>query len=88
MERYHYSSDDSGGLSGCQETSIKIETDTLKELIDIARRYGLAGKVSGAGGGDCGIAAGADLTRDIIGDVQESWEAAGIIPADFTVMRC
>lgn len=88
VESYHYSSDDSVGLSGCQETSIKIETDTLKELIDIARRYGLAGKVSGAGGGDCGIAAGADLTWDIIGDVQESWEAAGIIPADFTVMRC
>lgn len=88
VESYHYSSDDSVGLSGCQETSIKIETDTLKEFIDIARRYGLAGKVSGAGGGDCGIAAGADLTRDIIGDVQESWEAAGIIPADFTVMRC
>ena len=87
VEKYHYSSDGSAGLSSTQETSIKIETDTLKELIDIARRYGLAGKVSGAGGGDCGIAAGADLTRDIIRNMQGSWEAAGIIPADFTVMR-
>lgn len=88
VEKYYYNGDDSAGLSGAQETSMKIETDTLKELIDIAERYGLAGKVSGAGGGDCGIAAGADLTRDIIEDVQESWEAAGIISADFTVMRC
>lgn len=88
VEKYYYSSDGSAGLSSTQETSIKIETDTLKELIDIARRYGLAGKVSGAGGGDCGIAAGADLTRDIIRNMQGSWDAAGIIPADFTVMRC
>lgn len=87
VEKYYYNGDDSAGLSGAQETSMKIETDTLKELIDIAERYGLAGKVSGAGGGDCGIAAGADLTRDIIEDVQESWEAAEITPADFTVMR-
>ncbi|MFC2495742.1 MAG: phosphomevalonate kinase, partial [Scardovia wiggsiae] len=58
VEKYYYNGDDSAGLSGAQETSMKIETDTLKELIDIAERYGLAGKVSGAGGGDCGIAAG------------------------------
>lgn len=87
VEKYYYNGDDSAGLSGAQETSMKIETDTLKELIDIAERYGLAGKVSGAGGGDCGIAAGADLTRDIIRNMQGSWEAAGVIPADFTVMR-
>ena len=87
VEKYHCSSDSSAELSSAQENSIKIETDILKELIDIARRCGLAGKVSGAGGGDCGIAAGADLTQDIIRDVQESWEAAGVIPADFTVMR-
>ena len=88
VEKYYYNGDGSAGLSSAQETSMKIETDTLKELIDIARRYGLAGKVSGAGGGDCGIAAGADLTQEVIGNMQESWEAAGIIPADFTVMRC
>lgn len=37
---------------------VKIETDKLKNLIEIAEKNGLASKTSGAGGGDCGIAIG------------------------------
>lgn len=38
------------------DTSITIETDHLRRLCDAAEAHGAAGKPSGAGGGDCGIA--------------------------------
>lgn len=44
---------DLGAKSGA-----KIETTRLKKLIEIAKICGYAGKSSGAGGGDCGIAIG------------------------------
>lgn len=52
-----------------------IETPLLKDLIQIADRYG-AGKTSGAGGGDCGIAF---VTTDAnVGNLQKEWKKAGI----------
>lgn len=38
-----------------QVSGIRIETDMLRDLCEIAERHGGAGKPSGAGGGDCGI---------------------------------
>lgn len=36
--------------------NVSIERDSLFDLIEISKRFGLASKTSGAGGGDCGIA--------------------------------
>src|SRR5699024_4970123 len=55
---------------------IEIETPALTHLIRAAEQIGAAGKVSGAGGGDCGIVLaphGAD-TGPMLGD----WERAGV----------
>lgn len=38
------------------EAGVPIETEKLATLSDIAEQFGGAGKLSGAGGGDCGIA--------------------------------
>ncbi|WP_022917325.1 phosphomevalonate kinase [Ruania albidiflava] len=38
-----------------QASGIRIETDMLRDLCEIAERHGAGGKPSGAGGGDCGI---------------------------------
>jgi len=60
-----------GSISG-----IRIETEKLSALCDIAERHGAAGKPSGAGGGDCGIVfAGPD--SDPAGLLRE-WEAHDI----------
>lgn len=39
-----------------QNYNVSIERDNLFHLIEIAKKFGLASKTSGAGGGDCGIA--------------------------------
>lgn len=73
-------------------SGMTIETDQLRALCDIAERHGAAGKPSGAGGGDCGIAlvgTGADdagsgastSARDILRD----WEAHDIRHLDLGV---
>lgn len=59
-----------------------IETEKLKQLADIADRFG-AGKSSGAGGGDCGIAFvdGEEKTAAL----HAAWEKAGIVPLPLQV---
>ena len=58
--------------------NVDIETDKLKILIEIAKQYGAAGKPSGAGGGDCGIAF---ATSNQMGkNLVQAWETAGIKP--------
>lgn len=54
-----------------------IETAPLKQLADIAGRFG-AGKSSGSGGGDCGIAFAAGEEKAAA--LKAAWEAAGITP--------
>lgn len=59
---------------------VRIETDELKVLADLAESWGGAGKPSGAGGGDCGIAVmnrGQDSVELLTG-----WTHAGIQPLD------
>lgn len=71
-----------------RERAVCIETEKLKALADIADGAGAAGKSSGSGGGDCGIALvgvsnGADAessTRETAADITARWRAAGIRP--------
>lgn len=61
-----------------QEIGGAIETIHLEKLIAIANRYG-AGKSSGAGGGDCGIAF---TSTDMLERLHKEWQEAGIVPLD------
>lgn len=55
-----------------------IETPLLSILCNLAERHGGAGKPSGAGGGDCGIAFLS--SKEQILSLQNAWEAEGIKP--------
>lgn len=58
--------------------SIVIETPTLTKLIEVANDLGLHAKVSGAGGGDCGIALYQD--ESVLDELYHQWELNGIEP--------
>ncbi|WP_404450912.1 phosphomevalonate kinase [Virgibacillus necropolis] len=60
-----------------------IETLLLKTLSDIAEQNGGAGKPSGAGGGDCGIAF--LPSKEKVNQVIQEWEEAGIKPLSLSV---
>ncbi len=61
------------------ELAVPIETVRLSELADLAESLGGAGKSSGAGGGDCGIA----FVPDEAGDqLERLWRERGIRPLD------
>nr|WP_240393848.1 phosphomevalonate kinase [Corynebacterium lactis] len=62
------------------QRGVVIETGLLRSLADIADEHGAAGKSSGSGGGDCGIALvpeGADAAP-----ILRRWATAGIRPLD------
>ncbi|NLJ79105.1 MAG: phosphomevalonate kinase [Tissierellia bacterium] len=59
-----------------EEFGIRIETPLLTKLCDIAQRFGGSAKISGAGGGDCGIAI-FDSDRHIVKMIDE-WKNIGI----------
>lgn len=62
---------------------IRIETDELRLLCDLAEQHSTAGKPSGAGGGDCGIVlARADAP---LGALLSAWESHGIRRLDMSV---
>jgi ERG8-type phosphomevalonate kinase/isopentenyl-diphosphate delta-isomerase type 2 len=64
-------------------TGTLIETPMLRELAEVAEAHGGAGKSSGAGGGDCGIAiVGPEVERDKIAD---AWREKGIVPLDLAL---
>ena len=68
-----------------EASGVNIETPQLKRLADIAVDYGAAGKLSGAGGGDCGIAVCFDeITAN---NVVAAWESEDLIPLDVTIDR-
>ncbi|MFD1203685.1 phosphomevalonate kinase [Sporosarcina contaminans] len=67
-----------------RDAEAEIETPKLQELIHIANKYG-AGKTSGAGGGDCGIAF-------VIGELnasqlKEEWASSNIEPLNLAVSK-
>ncbi|MBI2173271.1 MAG: phosphomevalonate kinase [Candidatus Aenigmarchaeota archaeon] len=59
---------------------IPIETKELRLLHEIAMRHGAAGKLSGSGGGDCGIAVCYD--RKTAEKIRNDWIHAGLQPVD------
>ncbi|MFE1444195.1 phosphomevalonate kinase [Streptomyces sp. NPDC058739] len=62
------------------EVGLGIFTPELTSLCEAAEAVGGAGKPSGAGGGDCGIALlDAEASRDI-SEVRQRWAAAGVLP--------
>ena len=68
------------------ETSkVNIETPELKKLSEIASDYGAVGKLSGAGGGDCGI--GICFDDVTANNVMAAWGDEGLKPLDVTIDR-
>jgi len=66
-------------------SGVPIETDDLRKLAEIADQNGAAGKLSGAGGGDCGIAFCFDSRVAEV--VKSAWQAAGLWPLDAMLDR-
>lgn len=65
------------------EAKASIETDDLAKLAKIAEEFDGAGKPSGAGGGDCGIAF---IPGDVNAEkVKQAWNVNQIIPLDLHV---
>ncbi len=63
-----------------REAGVSIESEDLKKLADIAEQLGAAGKLSGAGGGDVGIALCFD--SHLAERIKAEWRGAGIMPLD------
>ncbi len=58
------------------ESGVGIETKELRDLAEIAERFGTAGKLSGAGGGDCGFVISFD--KGIIENVKSELQKSGL----------
>jgi len=63
-----------------KQANVAIETPLLTKLCDLAEEFGGAGKPSGAGGGDCGIAF--MPSKEKAEALMKAWENAGIKPLD------
>ncbi|MBN1501985.1 phosphomevalonate kinase [Candidatus Woesearchaeota archaeon] len=59
-----------------QKSGVNIETEKLRELSEIADNNGGAGKLSGAGGGDCGIAI--VFNKEKAEKIKKEWIEKGI----------
>ena len=66
-----------------EKAGVEIETELLRVLCDLAEQFTGAGKPSGAGGGDCGIAFVTSL--DAAEELVEAWVASGIKPLAINV---
>ncbi|HLD49108.1 MAG TPA: phosphomevalonate kinase [archaeon] len=62
-----------------EKSGVPIETADLRKLSEIAARHG-AGKLSGAGGGDCGIAI--CFSEANAEKIKEEWKKAGLYIVD------
>ena len=60
-----------------KKLGVPIETEQLRLLSEIVKKYGGSGKSSGAGGGDCGI--GIFRRSDDTSKVVKEWEEKGIL---------
>ncbi|MBP1686865.1 MAG: hypothetical protein H6Q33_3008 [Deltaproteobacteria bacterium] len=65
------------------DLSLPLLTPRLRRLVEIARAHGAAAKISGAGGGDCGVA----LARNAVDaqGIKQDWQAAGLVPLDLNI---
>ena len=59
-----------------KESGVGIETNQLRTLSGLAEKYDAAGKLSGAGGGDCGFAIA--FNNETIEKVKAAWQQAGL----------
>lgn len=66
-----------------EKSGVNIETQDLKMLSESANQSGAAGKLSGAGGGDCGIAVCFDM--ETAEKVTQTWQQAGLYIVDATI---
>lgn len=66
-----------------EDAEVDLETASLSVLCDLAEQYGGAGKLSGAGGGDCGMAF--IPTREHVQPLKEAWTKHNIQPLDLHV---
>ncbi len=66
-----------------QKSGVNIETEDLRFLSESANKSGAAGKLSGAGGGDCGI--GICFDKEIAENVKQKWKENGIYIIDATI---
>ena len=66
-------------------SSVNIETPELKKLSEEANSCGGAGKLSGAGGGDCGIAVCFD--KKIAENIKSAWANEGLYNIDTQLDR-
>jgi len=65
------------------KSKIDIETRELRKLAEISEKYGGAGKLSGAGGGDCGIAI--SFNNETMKKIAEALKKEGFILIDATI---
>lgn len=59
---------------------VPVETALLAKLADLAEEFSGAGKLSGAGGGDCGIAFITSIEK--ANQLLKAWQNVGILPLD------
>ena len=59
-----------------KKSGVNIETPELRKLSEIAAKYGCAGKLSGAGGGDCGIAV--CFSEKNAEKIKKAWKESGL----------
>lgn len=81
---YLYLIENESILKRLGETSgVNIETPELAKLSDIAIDCGAAGKLSGSGGGDCGIAVCFD--SQVAENITKKWQESGLQPLDVSI---
>ncbi len=68
-----------------EKLSLDIETNKLEKLTQLALGLGLCSKLSGAGGGDCGIAISDN--KKIKEDLKNLWEENGIDFLEISIYR-
>ncbi len=66
-------------------TQLPILTPDLRRLIAISQEHGGVAKVSGAGGGDCGIAFARDSAA--AASIPAAWKAAGLTPLPIAISQ-
>ncbi len=66
-------------------TQNNLETPELKTLADTADLLGAAGKFSGAGGGDCGIAV--TFSNEAAHKIQNAWKEKGLYPLNVKIAQ-
>lgn len=73
-------------LSWARKMGLDYQTEELKRAANIAKESGMFFKISGAGGGDCGIAFTNKNTDE--SRMFKEWLQAGVLPLKVTPLKC